>query len=155
MKTDLNKLQNNYFEAMVSNHDSANKAIMKTQNWLLILALGELAFLGKSIEDQSNISLFLKISFAVLLFSFVLFIIGSVLQYKHLLKNSRRYHELSSRTIQFIKSINKFEIEEIPESLRDNKNKISSSKWANGFLFSSFILILGETLSLIIKILFF
>jgi len=45
-KFDIQKRQQSAFEASVDNVKMANEAIKSSQNWLLLLGLAELSFLG-------------------------------------------------------------------------------------------------------------
>ncbi len=154
MLKDLKQIQQNYFKAMDSNIENANKMVVATQNWLLILGLAELAFIGQQLIVNPE-NWFLKIIFSILLLGFISFIIGSIAQYKHVLKTGRYYHDLSKKTVQFIDATDKTTIEKTPEFLEDKQNDIKSSTWANRLISLSFVFILSVTLSLVIKTLFF
>ena len=137
MKKDLLKLQNNYFTASAENAKEANLAIGKAQGWVLTLGLAELAFLSNR-EDFS--SCIIKVEITLLLQAFVLFVIGSVAQYKHVLRISRYYFHLSSKILKRVEEEKLLEAEKIPDEFLDTQN-LKTSNTANYFLFSSFILI--------------
>jgi len=137
MKKDLLKLQNNYFTASAENAKEANLAIGKAQGWVLTLGLAELAFLSNR-EDFS--SCIIKVEITLLLLAFVLFVIGSVAQYKHVLRISRYYFHLSSKILKRVEEEKLLEAEKIPDEFLDTQN-LKTSNTANYFLFSSFILI--------------
>ncbi len=137
MKKDLLKLQNNYFTASVENAKEANSAVSRAQGWVLTLGLAELAFIGSQGDFSSCL---VKIEITLLLFAFILFVIGSIAQFKHCLKSSRHYFSLSSKILKWIEEKETLEVEKIPDEFLD-KNVLKTSNTANYFLFSSFILI--------------
>lgn len=147
-KYDLGKLQKNYFEATVKNVIQANEAIKSAQNWLLILGLAELSFLGAIILQSEEIALYIKVILAALLVAFVLFILGSVKQYKHLLSSARYYEELSRRTLAKVEQGQQY-VNEIPEEMKLDTKQIKSDKITNILLFSAFCLIILAVLALI------
>jgi len=54
-KFDIQKRQQSAFEASVDNVKMANEAIKSSQNWLLLLGLAELSFLGAILfKNESN-----------------------------------------------------------------------------------------------------
>jgi len=142
MKNDLLKLQNNYFTASVENSKEANMSISRAQGWLLTLGLAELAFLG----SQGNFSsCIVKTEITLLLLAFILFIIGSITQYKFLLKTSRYYFSLSSRILKLVEEKNTAEVEKIPDKFLNTQN-LRTSNITNYLFFSSFILIVVSTI---------
>lgn len=147
-KYDLGKLQKNYFEATVKNVIQANEAIKSAQNWLLILGLAELSFLGAIILQSEEVTLYIKVILAALLLAFVLFILGSVKQYKHLLSSARYYEELSRRTLAKVDQGQQY-VNEIPEEIKLDTKQIKSDKITNILLFSTFCLIILAVLALI------
>ena len=70
-KFDLDKLQKNYFDASVANVLEANKAIRAAQNWLLIIGLAEMSFLGALLLQSSGHLLYVKVLLVILLFIFI------------------------------------------------------------------------------------
>ena len=137
MKKDLLKLQKNYYRASVENAKEANSAVTKAQGWVLTLGLAELAFIG----SQGNFSSCLvKIEITLLLLAFILFVIGSVAQFKHCLKSSRYYFLLSSKILKWVEEKEISEVEKIPDEFL-GENMLKTSNTANYFLFSSFVLI--------------
>jgi len=150
-KFDLLKLQNNYFNASVQNVLEANKAIKAAQNWLLVLGLAEMSFLGALLLQNNEPDLCIRIILSVLLVSFVSFLIGSVKQYKHLLSSARYYENLSNRVLSNIYQNGGF-IDEIPEEFKVDKNQIKSDKVTNILFFSSFVMILLSTIAIILLI---
>lgn len=147
-KFDLKKLQKNYFEASVQNVLEANKAIKAAQNWLLILGIAEMSFLGALLLQNNEPKLYIKIVLSVLLVSFVLFIIGTVKQYKHLLFSARYYQKLSNTVLSEMENIGQY-TDKIPEKIQVNKNQIKTDMITNILIFSSFVLILASTIILI------
>ncbi len=147
-KFDLGTLQNNYFKASKENIHEANIAIKTAQNWVLILGLAEMSFLGVLLLQANTFYIYTKIILSVLLLSFILFIIGSIRQYKHVLSSARYYKLLSDRVWSEIKSKGKY-TENIPQDLENNRNYIKSNKVANILLFSAFMLIVITTVALI------
>jgi hypothetical protein len=152
-KFDLSKLQKNYFEASVQNVIQANEAIKSAQNWLLILGLAELSFLGAIILKSESPSLYIKIILTALLSAFVLFILGSVKQYKHLLSSARYYDALSNKTLDKVERGQQY-TDVIPEDIKLNKQQIKSDRVTNLFLFSAFCLIVLSTIALLPLILY-
>ncbi len=140
MKKDLLKLQNNYFTASVENVKEANSAIYKAQGWVLTLGLAELAFLGSQKDLSSCI---VKIEITLLLLAFILFVIGSIAQYKHLLKSSRFYFSLSSKVSRDIEASGTSEAKEIPNEFLDRSDTdvLKTNNVANYLLSLSFTLI--------------
>lgn len=150
MKKDLLKLQNNYFIASVENIKEANSAISKAQGWVLTLGLAELAFLG----SQGNFSCYLvKVEITLLLAAFIFFVMGSVAQYKHVLKSSRHYFLLSSQILKWVEERGTSEVENIPIEFSDEETLKTSSS-ANCFLFLSFILIGINTIMVWLSLIF-
>jgi len=70
-KFDLDKLQKNYVDASVANVLEANKAIRAAQNWLLIIGLAEMSFLGALLLQSSGHLLYVKVLLVILLFIFI------------------------------------------------------------------------------------
>ncbi len=147
-KFDLGKLQKNYFEASVQNVIQANEAIKSAQNWLLVLGLAEMSFLGAVILQADSPTSFTKVILTALLFAFVLFIMGSVKQYKHLLSSARYYDGLSNKTLDKVEGGQQF-IDEIPGDIKLDRKQIKSDKITNILLFSAFCLIIISTLALV------
>lgn len=150
MKTDLKKLQNNYFEAVVRNAAQANEAIKSAQGWLLTLATTELAFTGMLIFSPTlgnykigciiSVNTVLFIAVAFLLSSFFSFFAGCYFQFKHLLEASRRYYKLSNDTIELMENQNITEIEKLPSFLNDEEaNKLKTNHSANKYFLFSFV----------------
>lgn len=150
MKKDLLKLQNNYFTASIDNVKVANSAISKAQGWVLTLGLAELAFLG---SKNDFLSCLMKVQVTLLLLAFVLFVIGSIAQYKHVLKSSRHYFSLSYKILEWIEEKETSEVEKIPNEFLDNQ-VLKTSVTANYFLFSSFVLVGISTILLWFSLIF-
>ena len=89
-----------------------------------------------------------KVILTVLLFAFVLFIIGSVKQYKHLLSSARYYDGLSNKTLDKMEGRQQY-TDEIPGDIKLDREQIKSDKITNILLFSSFCLIIVSTLALV------
>jgi len=147
-KFDLCKLQSNYFEASVKNALEANSAIKAAQNWLLVLGLAEMSFLGVLLFQGNEPRLYIKIILSVLLVGFILFVIGSVKQYKHLLALARYYEKLSNIVLSEIENNGQY-TDNILQKIKVSKNQIKSNKVANIFIFLSLVLILLSTAGLI------
>lgn len=147
---DLSKLQKSYFEASVDNVLQANDAIKSAQNWLLILGLAEMSFLGAILVQSKEPSLSIKYILSILLIGFVLFLMGSVKQYKHLLKSARYYKNLSSMILSDIEKNGNL-VNEIPNEFKE-ESQIRSDKITNVLIFSSFVLILISTFAIIFLI---
>ncbi len=152
MKTDLKKLQNNYFEAGVTNAEIANMAISKAQNGILILAIAELAFLGNKIA-QDQIDVFLKIEVILIITALLTFLSGAIAQYQHILKTARKYHKLSLSVTDFMQTQHVTEIEKLPKCLSGEDDSIKSSNWANNLFTISIGSIFLSTIILLIEIL--
>lgn len=150
MKKDLINLQNNYFIASVVNAKEANLAIGKAQGWVLTLGLAELAFLGNRGDFSQCI---IKMEITLLLLAFVLFAIGSVAQYKHVLKISRYYFSISSKILKQVEVNETSEVEYIPYEFLDIE-VLKTSDTANYFLFTSFILIGISTIMIWFSLIF-
>lgn len=151
MKKDLLKLQNNYFSASVENAKEANSAIGKAQGWILTLGLAELAFLGVQ-GDFTSCSIKIETSF--LLLAFIFFIVGSIVQYKHVLKKSRYYYLLSIKILEWVEEKGTSGCEKIPNELREDSNILKTSSTANYLLFSSFVLIIVSTILIWLSLIF-
>lgn len=147
-KIDLSKLQKNYFDASVGNVIEANNTIKAAQNWLLVLGLAEMSFLGALLLKDSSSILYIRIILSILLFSFILFIIGSVKQYKYLLYSARYYQKQSYAVLSKIENNGQY-ADSIPEEIKLSKNQIKSDRIANILISSSFVLILLSTAALI------
>lgn len=145
---DLGRLQKNYFDASVANVLEANKAIKAAQNWLLILGLAEMSFLGALLIQNNEQSLYIKIILSALLVGFILFIVGSVKQYKHLLSSARYYEKLSNKVLSEMEKESQY-TNKISDEIKVDKNQIKSDNNSNILIFSSFVLILLSTVALI------
>lgn len=150
-KIDLSKLQKNYFDASVGNVIEANNTIKTAQNWLLVLGLAEMSFWGALLLKDNNSILYIRIILSILLFSFILFIIGSVKQYKHLLFSARYYERLSNKVLSKVEDAGQY-TDSVPEEIKIGKNQIKSDRITNILIFSSFVLILLSTAALILFI---
>ena len=153
MKIDLEKRQNKYHEATVKNVMHANDFTKASQNWSLILGLAEMSFLATLIvQVDANHIFYLKCFLSALLISFVLFILGSIKQYKHALASSRYYHCLANKVTKHIRSMGpQIDETEVPQEINEEKhnNQIATDKIANILILSSIGLILLVTLGLI------
>jgi len=147
----LGKLQKSYFDASVANVLEANQAIKAAQNWLLILGLAEMSFLGALLLQDNDQHLYIRIILSVLLVSFILFIIGSVKQYRHLLSSARYYEKLSNMVLTEIERVDQC-VNKIPDEIKVEKNQIKSDKVTNILIYSSLVLILLSTVALILYI---
>ncbi len=146
-KYDISKRQAAAFQASSENAKHANDAIKISQNWLLVLGLAEMSFLGslilKNNESVGRIYL-IKLLLIILLISFMLFISGSVKQYKHVLMLARKYENISNIALNYLKQ--GFEVmDKMPNELEFPNNQIISDKWANILLFGSYLTILVVT----------
>jgi hypothetical protein len=152
-KFDLRKRQEYAFSASVENAKLANEAIKSSQNWLLVLGLAEMSFLGTLLlRDGSVYVCGIKALIIILLLAFVTFITGSVMQYKHMLKSARTFERISNLAIT--KYLNKRikVADKIPEELELPEKQIISSDTANYFLFSAYLLIMVATFGIIFLI---
>lgn len=104
IKHDLKKLQNNHFQASLSNVEFANKSISEFQNWMLVLALAELAFLGTLLSQASenDCVVLIKSSLVILILGMMAFLFGTLMQYKHLLKHARHHLKKSIEVTNYI-----------------------------------------------------
>ena len=152
MKTDLKRLQNNYFEASVNNAKIANEAIAKAHNGILILGIAELAFLGNKIFNN-QIDTFLKIEITLIIVALLSFFLGAISEYKHILKVARKYHKLSLNITNFIETQDKTEIEKLPKCLSGEDDSIKSDSSANNLFTISIGSIFLSTIILLIEIL--
>lgn len=150
-KFDLAKLQKNYFDATVSNVLEANSAIKAAQNWLLVLGLAEMSFLGASLLKDDVPIACVKVVLSALLISFVLFIIGSIKQYRHILSSARYYEDLSNKVLSEIDISGQY-TDDISREMQVDKKQIKSDKITNILLFSSSTIILASTLTIAILI---
>ncbi|MCW1891997.1 MAG: hypothetical protein KIH65_002020 [Candidatus Uhrbacteria bacterium] len=147
-KFDLGKLQENYFNTSVANVNQANDAIKSAQNWLLILGLAEMSFLSAVIlQPEITTKNCVQGILIVLLLAFVLFIFGSVMQYKHLLSSARYYNELSKKVLDEMEREQQH-ANEIPEGIKLDREQIQSSRIANILLFTAFCLIIFSTIAM-------
>lgn len=152
-KFDLGKRQEYAFSASVENAKLANEAIKSSQNWLLVLGLAEMSFLGTLLlRDGSVYACGIKALIIILLLAFVTFITGSVMQYKHMLKSTRTFERISNLAIT--KYLNKGikVADKVPEELEFPEKQIISSNTANYFLFSAYLLIMVATFGIIFLI---
>jgi hypothetical protein len=155
---DIAKRQQATFDASVENAKIANDAIVKAQNWFLVLGLAELSFLGTIFLSDFQITcqvLFLiKFLIILLLSSFIIFIIASVLQYQYMLRVARFYEIISNNAIEYMsKGIN--ELEKEPENLRLDRKQIKSNILTNYLFATVLLLILLATLGIIIIVFIF
>ena len=115
----------------------------------LILGLAEMSFLGAIIlQPEMATSICIKGVLIALLLAFVLFILGSVAQYKHLLSSARYYDKLSGKALDKMERGQQY-TDEIPEDIKLDREQIKSSKVANILLFAAFCLILISTIALV------
>ncbi len=152
-KFDLGKLQKGYFEASVQNVIQANDAIKSAQNWLLVLGLAEMSFLGAIILQSDTPIIYVKIILITLLIAFVLFVLGSVKQYKHVLSSARYYEELASKVLDKMENGQQY-TDVIPADIKLNRQQIKSDRVTNLLLFSAFCLIVLSTIALLPLILY-
>ena len=150
VKFDLEKRQKSAFEAVVENVKMANEAVKSSQNWLLLLSLAEMSFLGMILLKKDNFWI-IKVLIIILLVAFVLFILGSVLQYKHLLKRARVYEEISNKATEYLIRGIRF-VNEIPKELKLPEKQIASNKCADYLISSSYILVILTTIGIIFLI---
>jgi hypothetical protein len=153
VRIDLIKLQDNYFNASLENAREANSAVKYAQNWIVILGLAEMSFLGILLFQEKYNHVYLKVVLALLLFGLVLFLIGSVRQYKHLVRVARHYRALSIDVNAEIKEKGRI-VDEVPTHLTDNLASIRSDKYANLLIYVTLTIIVVSTLSLIFSIFF-
>lgn len=147
---DLTKLNQSYESASISNADLANDAIMRVQNWFLIVALAELAFLSRLLfNENEGIVLFVKINLFLLIFLFLFFLIGGTFQFYHALNMARGYNSLIGKVTNHMKKINSTKVSEIPKSLIE-KNILKTSSRANLFFNLAMILFLIVNLNLMV-----
>lgn len=79
--------------------------------------------------------------------AFVLFILGSIKQYKHLLRSSRYFGKLAKDTSSKIEEGQQY-INIIPSDIKADRS-IASDKIANALFFLSFAFIIFSTIALI------
>lgn len=155
IRHDLTKLQKNHFMASVSNVDLANKTMGEFQNWMLVLGIAELTFLGTllSRSETGCLLIFIKILLTVLLVGMVLFLFGALLQYKHVLKIARMSYKKSNLVIDYISEIGETIVDEIPEHLKVEIEKgITTSMTANYLIYTGFFFEILVTISTVILI---
>lgn len=145
---DLKLLQKQYFDACVGNVTEANEAVKSVQNWLLVLGLAEMSFLGSLIVRDTAPNLYVKVILTGLLVSFILFLIGTRMQHRHVLKSARYYQNLSSKVIIAMESSGNL-VTRIPSDLKVEENQIKSNKTANILISVSFLLVLLSTVAII------
>jgi len=152
-KFDLKKRQKSAFEAAVENAKIANEAIKSSQGWLLVLGLAEMSFLGTLLLINETIySCWLKTLIIALLMAFVLFILGSITQYKHALRIARDYEGLSRRAVDdYLNKGIRF-VDQVPQELELPKRQIVSSRITNYLIFASYVLVILVTLGIIVLI---
>lgn len=153
IKFDLEKRQKSAFEAAVENAKIANDAIKSSQGWLLVLGLAEMSFLGTLLLTNETISsCWLKLLIIALLVAFVLFIFGSIAQYKHALRIARRYEEISRKAVDdYLNKDIRF-VGKMPEELELPKRQIVSSKVTDYLIFASYVLVILTTLGVIVLV---
>jgi len=150
---DIQKRQQHTFEAAVENAKIANDAIKSSQNWLLVLGLAEMSFLGALLFRNGllNADCFSKSLLIALLVAFVLFIVGSVVQYKHALGMAREYEHISNTALKYLQE-GRQSVEKMPEELELPEKQIESNVSANYLIFSSYILVILVTIGIAILI---
>lgn len=153
IKFDIRKRQRNTFEAAVENVKIANDAIKSSQGWLLILGLAELSFLGTLLLINGIIpGCWLKLLIVTLLIAFILFILGSIMQYRHALKIARIYEGISRTAINNYINKGICIVEKMPGELELPKTQIVSNKTTNYLISASYILVILVTIGIIILV---
>ncbi len=149
-KYDLQKRQEYTFQAAVENAKQANMSISASQNWLLILGLAEMSFLGTLlINEVTGFPIWgQKIILVALLIAFILFVIGSVFQYRHSLRNARFHHDISNKALKYINRGERF-VSTMPEELKLPERQIKSCGPANWCMFPALLLVMVSTLGII------
>lgn len=148
-KFDIQKRQQYAFEASVDNVKMGNDAIKASQNWLLILGLAELSFLGAVLLKDGGNNYLIKILVVALLLAFSLFIAGSLGQYKHLLRSARQYDEISRKAVDGYLKKGITTMDEVPGDLELPARQIMSNSTTNHLVAGAYILVLFVTLAII------
>ncbi len=152
-KFDLKKRQKSAFEAAVENAKIANEAIKSSQGWLLVLGLAEMSFLGTLLLINETIySCWLKTLIIALLTAFILFILGSITQYKHARRIARDYERISRKAVDNYLNKNIRFVDQIPQELELPKRQIVSSRIVNCLILTSYILVILVTIGIIFLI---
>ncbi|MFC1478747.1 hypothetical protein ACFL57_04740 [Candidatus Margulisiibacteriota bacterium] len=146
---DIEKRQASAHTAAVDNAKSANSAITASQNWLLILGLAQLSFLGSLLlKEEIILPVLIKTLVIVLLLSFVSFILASRLQFTHLVRIARLYERISKNAMHYlIRGISA--IEKCPKDLELPEEQIVSSRLSNILFDTSNILVGLSTIGII------
>jgi len=154
-KFDIKKRKQYAFDASVENSKGANEAIKVSQNWLLVLALAELSFIGSLLlTDTLSVSVgLLKLLALALLASFISFIVASIAQYQHVLRIARVYECISMRAVQNYLQKGIDSTDEEPKELELPQTQIASNKIANRLFLTSYVLVILATLGIAIVIL--
>ncbi len=144
---DVEKRQNNLFDASVRNTLLANESISMAQNSMLALGLAELAFLGVILvdTDRRNYETLVKTLIILLIISFTMFLLGQIRQYKHQLKAARRFEKKANRALEYL-SEGKQYLSSEPKDIATGQRQIVSDVVANLLIFVSLVIIVVATI---------
>jgi hypothetical protein len=142
-KFSVEKRQAHTYEASVKNASIANDAVMKAQNWFLIICLAQLSFLGSILVSVSTLAetteLFVKILMVLFLVTFILFVTSSLSQFRHMVSRARFYEGISDTAISKYISIGVTELDAEPDELALDDGQIKSDLVTN-YMFTASLL---------------
>ncbi len=149
-KHSIAERQKHAFEATIKNVDLANDTIKMSQNWIWSLGIAELSFLAIALfSEKIGYSECIKVIIVMILSAFVLFIVASIIQFKHILNIARYYEDISNIASKKYLNKNIDVVDKMPEELKFKEEQIVSSKLANVFFILSFLLIIVATIEII------
>ncbi|HED37590.1 MAG TPA: hypothetical protein ENI76_04995 [Ignavibacteria bacterium] len=152
-KYSISKRQKYAFDASVQNVLIANDTIKMSQNWLWSLGIAELSFLGVILlRGGVEYVCLIKTIIILILVAFVIFIIGSALQFQHVLRKARFYENISNKAYSYLKK-GIDEVEKIPDELNLPEKQIVTNKLVNRLFVTSYILVVVATMGIIFFIL--
>ena len=153
----VKKRQDTAHAAMLSNANLANESAKATQNWLLILGLAELSFLGSVLlkygSANEDFLIFIKIFLVILLVGFIMFFLGSLHQRRHILRSARKYQKISDRAVGYIND-GKKKLDEEPDELKLPEQQMVSSRASNQYFIIAIGAIFVVTIGIIFLIIF-
>jgi len=148
-KYSIPKIQEHAFQASVENAQESNISIKAAQNWLCLLVIAEMTFLGTLILNENTGQIALTKTLLIgLVISSISFLIGSIAQYKGIKSRARKYEDISNAACRYLKrGIN--EVSEIPKDLKLDTRQIVTDRWANEFFMIAFLLMLLVNIGII------
>lgn len=137
--------QQSAFDAAVENTKQANEAIKSAQNWLNILAIAELTLLSSFLIQDYGLSnqllVVAKVMIVLLVASLLMFLLGALTQFRHLLSIARTFSMISDRAYSYMKE-GKNAVDILPKDLDfPDHMQLKSNKLTNLLFAASFLLV--------------